>query len=318
MGAISFEILDQLTQGRRGTFDVPCPECGPGRRSLVNRRRRVLRVWRNDPGFITYKCARCPASGYAHAPRDWEPGDEQDRRVHPSAVRAHDAAEVGNDTDLRLVWTDDQQRRIDAANRIWNEAGSIRGTLAETYLLRVRGIGIVDRFDGSVLRFHPACPWRDENTGRNMAVPALIARFDSVDDGTPLAIHRIALRPDGTKLDRRMLGVMHRTAVRLGSPHDGVLAIAEGVETALAAIEMFGLSCAWACGSAGAVSHFPIIDGIHKLILLGENNKAGVNACNMTGTRWRRGKRQVEILSPSSEFDDFNDALVAQKERSYA
>ncbi|MEQ1955324.1 DUF7146 domain-containing protein [Mesorhizobium yinganensis] len=311
---IAFSELDALTYGRNGVHDAPCPECGPGRKTNANRKRPVLRIWRNDPHFATYRCARCGEAGYAHDDNDgWEPGDDRDRRVHPAARKQFDAAAVDREIDLRLVWDVDQQRRIDTSVKVWNEAVRIRGTLAERYLRQHRQIDFAGRFDGDVLRFHPRCPWRDENTGRTVFLPALVAMFSSVDDATPLAIHRIALKPDGSKLDRRMLGISHRSAVRLGSPGE-VLAISEGVETALAAMEMFpALPAAWACGSAGAVGHFPVLDGVKRIVLLAENNAASREACRLTGSRWQRARRDVQVLTPSPQHDDFNDALIAQK-----
>ena len=56
--------------------------------------------------------------------------------------------------------------------------------------------------------------------------------FRSIDDDAITAVHRIALNSDGTKLDRRMRGVVHRAAIK---PAGKQLAIGEGLETAMAA-----------------------------------------------------------------------------------
>src|SRR5215813_14497700 len=61
---IDFATIDDLAFGRFGTFDAACPICGPERRKPINRRRKVLRVWRLEPGFATYHCARCGEGGY--------------------------------------------------------------------------------------------------------------------------------------------------------------------------------------------------------------------------------------------------------------
>jgi hypothetical protein len=63
--SMKFDDIDRMTGGRFGQFDLPCPICAPQRRSAVNRRRTVLRVWRRSPTFITYRCARCDIHGYA-------------------------------------------------------------------------------------------------------------------------------------------------------------------------------------------------------------------------------------------------------------
>ena len=58
--------------------------------------------------------------------------------------------------------------------------------------------------------------------------------FRSIDDDAITAVHRIPLNSDGTKLDRRMRGVVHRAAIKL-DPLGKQLAIGEGLETAMAA-----------------------------------------------------------------------------------
>jgi len=45
-------------------------------------------------------------------------------------------------------------------------------------------------------------------------LPALIATFRSLDDDEITGIHRTALKPDGHKIGKRMLGIVHRAAVR--------------------------------------------------------------------------------------------------------
>ncbi len=55
---ITFAKLDALRAGRSGTVDTLCPLCGPDRRSPLNRKRRVLRTWMPNDGFISYSlCA---------------------------------------------------------------------------------------------------------------------------------------------------------------------------------------------------------------------------------------------------------------------
>src|SRR5437764_14741216 len=64
-GGISFAEIEDVTGPRIGTFDTPCPLCGPDRRARGTHRRRVLRVWRINRGFATYHCARCGVQGCA-------------------------------------------------------------------------------------------------------------------------------------------------------------------------------------------------------------------------------------------------------------
>ena len=58
-----------LIGSRVGVFDLPCPDCGPERRSVANQRRKVLRVWRSADDFVTWCCARCGTTGHSFGGR---------------------------------------------------------------------------------------------------------------------------------------------------------------------------------------------------------------------------------------------------------
>jgi putative DNA primase/helicase len=238
---------------------------------------------------------------------DWQPGDEQDRRVHRSRVRAFDRMAVDRESEKRPL-TDDDLARIERAVAIWHDGIDPQGTLAQTYLNVHRKLELGDDLAGTVLRFHPRCPWRNENTGNTDRVPALIAAFRSVDDGTITAIHRIRLNADGTKAGRRMLGVVHRAAVKFDGLEGEELVIGEGIETCMAARQL-GYRPAWALGSVGAISFFPLLEGVKRLIILGEAGNASEQAIKMCGRRWSRAGRRVRIAY--SEIGcDINDALM--------
>jgi hypothetical protein len=61
---LTIDDIDAWTGGRLGVHDVACPWCGPDRRSPLNQRRKVLRLWRAEPGFATFHCARCGEAGH--------------------------------------------------------------------------------------------------------------------------------------------------------------------------------------------------------------------------------------------------------------
>jgi len=219
--------------------------------------------------------------------------DGQDRRVPASLQR-----------------TEDDLLRIGRATKIWNEADDPRGTIGEQYLAS-RLLGLPDNIAGAVLRFHAACPWRDENTGNTIRVPALIAAFRSVDDHNITAVHRIALNCDGTKLGRRMLGIVHRSAVMLQAPRGDEIVIGEGIETCMAAMQL-GFTPAWALGSVGAISFFPVLEGVKQLTVLGEAGDASARAVQFCGRRWRRAGRRVRVVMPDDGNSDLNDELMAK------
>ena len=238
---------------------------------------------------------------------EWEPGDEQDRRIDAAQRARFDRTAINREAVMRPR-TEDDHVRVERAVAIWKEGSDPRRTLAETYLNLHRKLRLDDDLASGVLRFHPACPWRDENTGKTERVPALIAAFRSIDDGTVTAIQRVALDAAGAKIGRRMLGVVNRAAVML-DPIGPKLAVGEGVETCMAARQL-GVGPAWALGSSGGIAGFPVLDGIDRLILLGETDQASADAIHFCGRRWRKGGRRVCIAMPDIG-SDLNDELMA-------
>jgi putative DNA primase/helicase len=169
-----------------------------------------------------------------------------------------------------------------------------------------------------VLRYHPRCPWRNENSGRTERIPALLAAFESIDTNDITAVHRIRLdQPQRwPKADRRMLGVVHRAAVKL-DPVATTIMIGEGVETCIAARQCMASgdierAPVWALGSVGAISFFPTLDGVKRLIILGETGEASAQVVRLCGQRWQRAGRRVQVLY-SEIGSDVNDALMMEK-----
>jgi hypothetical protein len=241
----------------------------------------------------------------------WQPGDGRDRRVTLSRVEDFDRTIIDAESEERRAWTEDELTRIARASAIWNEAVDPRGTLVEKYFA-ARSLVLPDDIAGTALRFHPACPWRDENSGRTIFIPALIAAFTSIDDDTLTAIHRIRLdQPEHwPKTQRRMLGALHRAAVKLDPPGN-TLHVSEGVETGLAARQL-GYAPAWALGSVGMISHFPLIDGVARLCVLGEAGTASAGAIKIARQRWRKAGRKAGFVMPEAGYSDLNDELMAK------
>jgi Toprim domain len=246
----------------------------------------------------------------------WQPGDEQDRRVHLSRIKDWDRTTVEAQAGLRER-TEDDLLRIKRAKALWNESADPRGTIAVQYLM-VRALDLPDDLAGAMLRFHTRCPWRNEDTGRTERIPALLAAFRSIDDNDITAVHRIRLdQPQRwPKADRRMLGIVHHAAVKL-DPVATTLIVGEGVETCMAARQCMATgeidrAPVWALGSVGAISFFPVLDGVRRLIILGESGEASAQAVRLCGQRWQRAGRRVQVLYSEIGFD-VNDALMMEK-----
>ncbi|WP_316228638.1 toprim domain-containing protein [Bradyrhizobium sp. SZCCHNR1045] len=238
----------------------------------------------------------------------WQPGDEQPRTIKASHVEKWDFGAIDAEAESRPR-TEDDLVRISRAQAIWNVSLDPRSTAAERYL-GSRALPLPDDLVGAVLRFHPECPWRNEDTGRTDRVACLIAAFRSIDDDIITAVHRIRVdQPQRwPKTQRRMFGVVHRAAVKLAAPVDGRLVIGEGVETCLAASQL-GLGPAWASGSVGNISFFPLVDDVKELVILAETGDPSARAITICGRRWRAAGRRV-LISRSSIGSDHNDILM--------
>jgi Toprim domain-containing protein len=242
----------------------------------------------------------------------WEPGDNrhEQRTINAAHVEKWDRSCVDAEAEVK-VRTEDDLVRIERAQAIWREARDPRGTSAEDYL-RARALDLPDQLAGTVLRFHPRTPWRNEDNGRTEFIPCLIATFRSIDDDSITAVHRIRVDQPARwpKTERRMLGVVHRAAIKLAPAGDELL-IAEGLETSMSPRQGNMTTPCWALGSVGAISFFPIIPGIKKLKIAAEPGDASERAIGMCRQRWWRAGRSV-IIVRSAIGGDLNDAIMAR------
>jgi hypothetical protein len=93
-------------------------------------------------------------------------------------------------------------------------------------------------------------------------------------------------------------------------PLGNELVIGEGVETCMAARQL-GFKPAWALGSVGSISFFPLIAHVERLVILGERGEASARAIKFCGKRWHRAGRSVRVVMPTVG-NDVNDALIAE------
>ena len=117
---LSLDTIDQLTNGRLGVHDVPCPLCGPFK-SHRGQRRDVLRVWRVEHGFATFHCARCGEAGYV---RDCDAPEPDPARLARAKAEAAERARIHT------------AERLSLARWLWSQRLRPQGTIVTTYLQR--------------------------------------------------------------------------------------------------------------------------------------------------------------------------------------
>lgn len=146
----------------------------------------------------------------------------------------------------------------------------------------------------------------------------MIALMRDIRTNEAKAIHRTALRPDGSDKaempdggpPKRMLGPVRGAVVKLVGDEDVTtgLGLAEGIETALSLISR-GWNPVWACGSAGAVLRFPVLPGIEAVTIFADADQTGIEAAKKSALPWRRAGREANIFAPPEGLD-FNDLLA--------
>ncbi|WP_375282442.1 DUF7146 domain-containing protein [Sphingobium yanoikuyae] len=268
--------------------------------------------WRHGKGMC-----RCPA----HADRNpslsvrvgtnallykcWAGCDTRD--VIREILRLDEMAldHIETDTSATSTFGADLWRR-QRAIQIWDEARLLSGTAAEIYLRR-RRIAILPR----ALRFHPRTPLRG---GEDLELrPAMIAAVHEA--GRFVAIQRTFFDPDEARrardLDdpRMMLGRPHRGAVIL-EPATSVLGLAEGIETALSAMMLFGIPV-WAALGAERLDQIAIPDSVSHLLLFPDNDLAGETGAAKAMAAYAMPGRHIEMDFPPFGFKDWNDVLRA-------
>ncbi len=187
--------------------------------------------------------------------------------------------------------------------RILDECQPLADSVAEDYL-RARGLEDPGSPD---LLFHPDLT--DYETRRGWPGMVAIPRLAS---GEPAGgIHRTFLHEDGRSrapAGKKMLGSIAEAAVRLyPMTEDGRLAVAEGIETALAAHRLFGTPV-WAALSANGLARFQWPEGTRHVTIHADDGDAGRQAAAALSDRLNRADIPSEIVWPL-HGDDFNDDL---------
>jgi putative DNA primase/helicase len=201
----------------------------------------------------------------------------------------------------------DEARRA-ALNQLW---------MASRPVAAGDPVGLWMRRRGILLPVYP--PSLRSHTGLRHSGPPVTAHpgmlaMVSAPTGKPVMIHRTFLTPDGAKapVDKvRMFcagKVPPGSAVRLAPPAK-TMGVAEGIETSLAAAQMFGIPT-WAALSDRGVETFEPPAGTERLIIFGDNDTNGVGQRAAYALAARMApSMNVEVRIPDIEGADWNDAI---------
>ncbi len=195
----------------------------------------------------------------------------------------------------------EQNRKLSFCRALWERCGPSQGTLAHTYL-RARMIDIHTMPEA--LRFCADAPRGYESESRS---PAMVAQVTDAT-GQACGLHLTFLREDGgANVGRVMMGSVAGGCVRLFPPRPH-LAVAEGIETALAYSYMKGVCC-WASLSTSGLMAFSVPDGCERVTVAADNDKsgAGLRAADKLISRHPAGFMTLDM--PETAGTDWNDVV---------
>lgn len=285
---------------RSGSGLAPCPICQPEAR----RDQRALSISESAGRLLLH----CHKGGCKVFPELQARGLIEGRGQHSAQPDPVEAERHRRQEQQK------QAQRLAVCHGIFNKARTCEGTIAETYLAEVRGIeGLRFHKMKNTLRFAP----KVLHSPSGQKLPAIIARIRGVD-GRPLGIHRTYLLPDGSgKADvtpaKMMLGPSSGGAVRFG-PDGPVIALAEGIETALSVVRASRLTV-WATLSTSGLKGLilPQAPVAEVVIICADNDEAGLSAAEDKAARLEAEGRVVSIIHPPNAGEDFNDVLRSTK-----
>jgi len=194
------------------------------------------------------------------------------------------------------------------ARRLWQLAGALAGSPAEAYLV-ARAI----RHRSDQLRFLDRTPLGPR--GSVQFLPAMLAAV-CTDSGI-VAVHRTFLDPQrrelaGFERPRRALGTLGTGAVRLAPASNGQLGLAEGIETALSAMELFGIPC-WATLGNERFGLVSIPESVRELHLFVDHDAGGALAEKRARAAYAHRDRSILSRAPETEGFDWNDEQVVRQ-----
>ena len=260
---------------------VPCPVSGHGQGR--GDRNPSLSIRDGDKALLVRCFAGCNSGDVLDslrsrgllADRDW-PYKFGSNRPLPQPARLHDPDP--------------------AALAIWVAASAADGSTVETYL-RSRNITLPvppSLRCGSVMHLD------------RYPMPAMVAAVQR-PDGRIVATQTTLLTPERRKASvarpRNTTGLLGAGGVRLAKATD-VLGLAEGIETALSAMQLTNVPT-WACLGAGRMHRIAIPDHVRELHLFGDNDGPGRDAVERTACANRH--RRVVLRFPPDHCKDWNN-----------
>jgi putative DNA primase/helicase len=202
----------------------------------------------------------------------------------------------------------DDQKAYEGQRNIWKSSVKITPeTKAHKYF---EGRGIGQLVYPRNLRLVESAP-----DGCGGLCPAIIARVGLSDDKSGNQIHRTFLTADGSskaemKSPRKIMpgSMVKGSSIQLSEYTGGTLGIAEGIETAMSASELYGIPV-WAAINANVLAEWIPPASCRDVAIFGDNDKSftGQAAAYTLAKRLTQTGRTTTVHIPRNINEDWND-----------
>jgi putative DNA primase/helicase len=267
----------------------------------------ALKGRRNGNGWLV--CCPCPNHGKGRGDRfpSLSVADGDDGRLLLRCFAGCQFADILDELKCRGLMEGPQPRRVPQlryppkpsepepdpdALKIWGATFDAHDGIVREYLDR-RGIALMPQF---------VCCQNDP--------PAMVVAVQR-PDGKIVAVQQTWLTPDGKKAgvtpQRITTGALGTGAVRLGAAAE-VMGLAEGVETALSAMQLTGITV-WASLGSARLHQVELPLCVKEVHIFVDNDEPGRAAARRAPEVHTRLGRHVLLRSPADECGDWNDFL---------
>ena len=293
----------------------PCPACGGTDRF----RYFVIKTEYGDPDFGSYYCSSCgPGDGLSLLTK---------MRGSFNAA-ANLVREILGNSNFKSLPIQPSKPVVRDLKKIHDSLekvaqGSSRVIPGDTVWRYLKGTRWLDLNEfPKAIKIHPNLGYYQKGDGGKTVKVGEFAAMVAVvrsPDGRAVSLHRTFLSKAATKAPvecpkKLMKGLdgMHGGAIRL-YPSTNVLAIAEGIETALAVHCLTGLPV-WAAISSGMMKNIILPDDVKEVIIFADNDlpdhlgrRAGQEAAEALRIRLEAEGRKVVVKLPPVPGTDFAD-----------
>lgn len=209
----------------------------------------------------------------------------------PEALRQAQKRRVAFEANLKASNAAKDLKRSKNLAKVWEASVPLSHALAEPARAYFKSRNIAYESLSEFIKFHPSLPlWVDDEDGVFIKMgdyPCIVSKVFS-NDGKPLTVHRTFLSPEGKQIAKKIMPIPPKYEGVQGwaipvtnsfNKEDGILGIAEGMETAASASELFGVPV-WAGISANIMEGFVPPSWVRQLVIFADNdlNETGLLA----------------------------------------